>query len=235
MAHGAAPPPATAQVFDPGEPVFWVLSGTAFLAALYLDEELRRDDPTRQDGPAAALAATGYFVGSRRFIVPAAVSATALTHLTGWPTERSRVVRVILGMASAGVAVEVVKNTVGRGRPRDVDDPYRFRPFARDNAWLSFPSGHAAAGFAMAGALDQEFDLRGFEVALYGLAGVIAWSRVYDDAHWTSDTVAGAIMGVAASRATVGWLQRRDGGVVPGVGLEPRSGAPMIVVAIPTR
>lgn len=227
--------PAAAQGFDPAEPAFWAVSGVALFAAWQLDADLRRANPTQRDGLAGELADAAYFLGGRGFVVPVFASATALSHLTGWPTEGPRMVRVVVGGAMAGLAVEVVKHTVGRGRPRDVDDPYRFRPFERDNAWMSFPSGHAAAGFAMAGALDQEFDLKGFELVGYGVAGVIAWSRVYDDAHWASDVVAGGIMGVAVSRATIAWLQRRGDDDGLSLRLDLSAGPPMLTVSVPVR
>jgi membrane-associated phospholipid phosphatase len=228
-----SPAPASPQSLDPSERSFWLLSGAALLAALHLDTGLRRADPTDATGLRADLASTGYRLGGRSFVASALISTTAASQLTGWPAEGSRMIRVAVGITTAGVATEVIKNTVGRGRPRDVDDPGRFRPFVRENAWLSFPSGHATAGFAIAGALDEEFDLRGFEVLAYGMAGLIAWSRVHDDAHWTSDTVAGAIVGVAASRATVSWLRSRSGDAGPTLTLGVVEGAPMLSVTIP--
>jgi membrane-associated phospholipid phosphatase len=185
----------------------------------------------------AGLASVGYFLGGREFLIPAAFTTVYLAHLTTLPIERSRVVRTVAGVAMAGVAVEVVKTAVGRGRPREVDDPRRFQPFVRENAWMSFPSGHAAAGFAIAAAVDQEFELGRWEsMAAYGLAGLIGWSRIYDDAHWTSDTVAGSIIGLATARATVGWLQQRADGRGPSVGLDVAAdGAPLLSFSVPVR
>lgn len=232
----APTPPAAAQDFEPSEPALWALSGGAFLVAWHLDAQLRRDDASLQDGVPAGLATLGYVLGGREFLGPAIISTTALAHFTDWPTEGSRAVRVTAGAVMAGVAVEVLKNAVGRGRPRDSDHPRRFQPFTRENAWLSFPSGHAAAGFAVAGALDQEFDLRGLDPLLYGLAGLIAWSRIYDDAHWASDTVAGGIIGLATARGTVSWLQSRSDAALPRLNLAVASdGAPMLSVSVPVR
>jgi membrane-associated phospholipid phosphatase len=46
-------------------------------------------------------------------------------------------------------------------------------------------------------------------VATYGTAGAVAWSRVYEDKHWTSDVVAGSLVGIVAGRGTVAYLHRR--------------------------
>ena len=46
--------------------------------------------------------------------------------------------------------------------------------------------------------------------AAFAAAGVVAWSRVYDDQHWTSDVAASAIVGIAAAATTVRWLDARN-------------------------
>lgn len=230
-----APDPVAAQRIEPSEPGFWVLSGVTLLAAWQLDGELRRTDSTAGNGLSRGLASTGYRLGRGSVIVPALVSAAALSHATGWPTETHRIVHVAAGAAMAGVVTEVIKTTVGRARPRYTDDPRSFNSFTRDNAWLAFPSGHAAAGFAVAAALDQEFELGAFAPVAYGTAGLIAWSRVYHGAHWTSDTVAGAIIGIVVARSTVAWLQDRGGTAVPVVGMELHAGQPILSVTVPVR
>jgi membrane-associated phospholipid phosphatase len=227
--------PASAQVIEPSAPSFWVLSGVTFLAAWQLDGELRRSDPAAGNGLTHSLASTGYRLGRGRFIVPAFVSTAAVSHLTGWPTETHRIGHVAVGAAAAGVVTEAIKSTVGRARPRDDDDPRSFHSFTRNNAWMSFPSGHAVAGFAVAAALDQEFDLGHFVPVPYGVAGLIAWSRVYHDAHWASDTVAGAIVGIAVARTTVAWLNGRSGGAPPVVGIALYAGQPVLSVTVPVR
>ena len=37
----------------------------------------------------------------------------------------------------------------------------------------------------------------------------LAWSRVYDDQHWTSDVTTSAIIGMSAVATTMDWLDRR--------------------------
>ena len=43
----------------------------------------------------------------------------------------------------------------------------------------------------------------------YSAATVVAWSRVYDDEHWTSDVTSSAVIGVSAVATTMDWLDRR--------------------------
>jgi hypothetical protein len=39
-----------------------------------------------------------------------------------------------------------------------------------------------------------------------GLVGVVAWDRVYEDQHWTSDVTATAALSSIVSRATIHWI-----------------------------
>jgi lipid A 3-O-deacylase len=231
----ATSPARPVPSLDATEPGFWILSAALLATAWRLDPELRREDP--ETGPAGleALARVGHTLGGRPVMATGLVTTLGLSHATGWPMAPARANRVFAGTVAAGIAVEAIKTAVGRGRPRDAGDRYAFQPFTRDNRWLSFPSGHATAGFAVAAALDREYDLGAWRWVGYGLAGMIAWSRVYDDAHWTSDTVAGAITGVAAARTVVSLLQARSGEETGGLSLGVADGEPMVMITIPTR
>ena len=119
------------------------------------------------------------------------------------------------------VASGVVKVVVGRERP-DVDqDSHSFRPFSLNDDHQSFPSFHTGLAFSTAAVL-QDSDLPvAVKGAAYGLAGLTAWSRLRDDRHWFSDTVAGGLLGYAIGRWTVQRRQQTDdatGYFVPDVG-----------------
>lgn len=106
------------------------------------------------------------------------------------------------------VASGVAKVVVGRERP-DVDqDSHSFRPFSLDDDDHAFPSFHTGLAFSTAAVL-QDSDLPvALKGAAYGLAGLTAWSRLREDRHWFSDTVAGGLLGYSIGRWTV---QRRQG------------------------
>lgn len=98
-------------------------------------------------------------------------------------------VGVALGVESALVNLGV-KSVFRRRRPAFEGD----RPFhLRRPLTSSFPSGHATSGF-MAASLLSDGDKK-FAPLYYGLAGVIAISRVYVKIHHASDVVAGALLG----------------------------------------
>src|SRR5262249_11822308 len=82
-----------------------------------------------------------------------------------------------------------------------------------DGARRSYPSGHATNAFAIAAALSEELGGATPWIA-YPIATGAAWSRVNDEAHWVSDVVMGAALGIVAGRLVVsagppgGWLER---------------------------
>jgi undecaprenyl-diphosphatase len=70
----------------------------------------------------------------------------------------------------------------------------------------SFPSGHAAAGFAFAAAIGREQPWLG--LALRFLAAAVAYSRVHTGVHYPSDAVAGALIGEGTGQAVAGLMDR---------------------------
>jgi undecaprenyl-diphosphatase len=98
---------------------------------------------------------------------------------------------VILGVESLLVNGGI-KSLFRRTRPVWVDD--RPRPhYLRTPRSSSFPSGHASSAFTAAGVLSQGDPLGPL---YYGIAAVVATSRVYVKIHHASDVVAGAALGV---------------------------------------
>jgi undecaprenyl-diphosphatase len=70
----------------------------------------------------------------------------------------------------------------------------------------SFPSGHAASGFAFADAVGQTLPVAAAPLRL--LAGVVGYSRVHTGVHYPGDVVLGALIGASIGEL-VGWgIQR---------------------------
>jgi len=101
-------------------------------------------------------------------------------------------------VASAGVLV-VAKILFGRWRPKFYwrEDIYGFSPLNFAYPDLSFPSGHTQTIFAFMVALSFLFPR--LRIAFLGLAVVIGLSRVGTNAHYLSDVVMGAYVGIVVT------------------------------------
>ena len=96
-----------------------------------------------------------------------------------------------------------IKRLFRRARPvHEGDRPHRLR----QPLTTSFPSGHASAAFCAAALLSRD---RRLAVPAYGLAVLVASSRVYVRIHHASDVVGGAVVGIALGAAAQKVLARR--------------------------
>ena len=106
----------------------------------------------------------------------------------------------VLTWAAAELLLTGAKSFFHRGRPP--------LPLVKVVSF-SFPSGHAVAGAATAVALVLVLlppgpARRRWEVAAIGFAFVMAMSRVYLNAHWFSDVVAGVLLGTGVALGSAG-------------------------------
>ena len=118
-----------------------------------------------------------------------------------FPARRMPAWRLALAVGMAYLMVDgMIKTVVDRDRPYQVLADVRLidqRPTSG-----SFPSGHTASAFAGALAASRLFPA--VRVAWWALAAAIGVSRVYVGAHWPSDVLAGALIGVASAWFTLG-------------------------------
>ena len=106
----------------------------------------------------------------------------------------------LMTWAAAELILQGAKNFFHRGRPPE--------PLVAV-VGFSFPSGHAVAGAATAVALVLVLlpagpARRRWELAAIAFAFVMALSRVYLEAHWFSDVVAGVLLGAGVALGSVG-------------------------------
>lgn len=107
----------------------------------------------------------------------------------------------LLAVLSAGLGLAIahfVAAAVDRPRPF-VGHPEQITLFAHHAADPGFPSDHATAAFAIAGALILRLGWRWWPVLL--AAAVLAIVRVVLGLHYPSDVIAGAALGLASAWA----------------------------------
>jgi membrane-associated phospholipid phosphatase len=110
-----------------------------------------------------------------------------------------RVGFLFTAIAVPGLFVTIVKRMIGRARPMVGGslDPYLFSPFAWHPAYASLPSGHATTAFAVLVAFGTLWPRARTVLLIYAL--LIAVSRVIVNAHYPSDVLAGALVGIAGA------------------------------------
>jgi membrane-associated phospholipid phosphatase len=104
---------------------------------------------------------------------------------------------LFIGLLSSGIMVQVMKHLIGRARPRLTADPVFIGPSFR-RGYDSFPSGHTALVFCLAYILSRHFPK--YRVVFYMFASVVALERVEDFAHFPSDILAGAMIGLIVAK-----------------------------------
>ena len=113
--------------------------------------------------------------------------------------------RAVASALVAGGIAAGFKYALGRERPSTSGaEPLDFIPFSGN---VSMPSGHTSVAFGFAASLAEDVHPLWAKIGLYTLATGTAWSRVYDNAHWTSDVIAGAVVGITSAKLVSGKWQ----------------------------
>jgi undecaprenyl-diphosphatase len=109
----------------------------------------------------------------------------------GFMVLASLVISTILGEG-------IIKHIVKRLRPSAISSVNRL--IAEPSSY-SFPSGHTTTAFASAGILAKYFKNHAF--VIFALASFIGFSRLYLYVHYPTDVLAGIILGLICSKATI--------------------------------
>jgi membrane-associated phospholipid phosphatase len=130
-----------------------------------------------------------------------------------WLRQSKKWMRIFLSMmvamAIAGVAGTVIKRTVPRARP-SVKSELRWGGPRLSTKYHAFPSGHVAASTAFFGVLI--FARRRVGLACLPIPILIGFSRMYLGAHYLSDVICAAMLGIICALLVVHFLGIRDSG-----------------------
>ena len=119
---------------------------------------------------------------------------------------------IFVGVAAPSLVTTIIKRVIGRARPEHLVDagPFAFRPNIVDWGYQSFPSGHTTTIFALA-LVVAFLSPRLLWLAL-AFAAAVGVSRISVNAHYPTDAIAGAYMGVLGAYlvrnffAARGWM-----------------------------
>lgn len=143
----------------------------------------------------------GAWAGNLWIDLGAAAATFGLGRLAGSGTVARLGLRSLETLVAVDLLATVFKVGVGRQRPEEAMESNVFRPIAWNHEYASFPSGHTAHAFALAGTVSRELGGWAPWVA-YPLAAGVGASRIIGNRHWPTDIVAGAALGLFTSRLT---------------------------------
>ena len=200
--------PLRAQHVEPHAVPFWVGGGLVAGASVRADEWVRSAATHLQAQRVDRLADLIDPLGRPQYLLPALIGTYAIGRATNNRRFADATLRTALSFAASDLVGQTVKWAVGRHRPSDGGSPTRFRHFAREHEWHSFPSGHVFEIFGVTAAAADETDRPWVGVLGYSMASLTGFQRVYRNEHWTSDVVAGAFIAIATSLTVDRWIRR---------------------------
>lgn len=188
-----------------------VAIGTGVVAAVMLiDDQTRLTVATNSDGSRARAAdflepfgaeyswvLLGSFYGAGRAFGNQRAMVVAKDGLTS-------------SLIAAGMITPLLKLSFGRARPSDEIRGPDFR-----SGGSSFPSGHTTQAFAIASVIAAHYDSYWVDVIAYGIATGVGWSRMQHDAHYLSDVLVGAAIGITVGKMVVRLNNQRRLGIEP--------------------
>jgi undecaprenyl-diphosphatase len=131
--------------------------------------------------------------------------------VAGGPAGRRSAVRGTLAIGISSALVNLAAKSVwSRQRPDRAGAGVPGERNVRMPTSTSFPSGHAASGFAFASAIGRDQPALGF--ALEFLAAAVAYSRVHTGVHYPGDVVVGSLIGAGTGQTVAGLMDRLPSG-----------------------
>jgi membrane-associated phospholipid phosphatase len=182
-----------------------ILGGTV-AGFTYLDEAIRDWDQAHRASPSDTFAKEIAPLGANYSLF-----ALGAFYLAGtiWEKPKARAVAqdgLAASLITSVLILPALKFTFGRSRPHEEHGSKDFDIFDLDKT--SFPSGHTAQAYTVAAVIAAHYDSWWIKGASYGAASVVGWARVHQDRHFTSDCVAGAIIGTFVGHTVARYNQR---------------------------
>lgn len=146
-------------------------------------------------------------LGSGESLVVLSVALLAIGYGMKRPAWKDAGWESLVAHGLAALSATILKHAIGRPRPRFMHaGNFEFTP-AGGSGWDSFPSGHAAAAFAVATVLATKVPRARWPI--FVATAAIAVSRIVSGSHYLTDVTVGAalgcVIGMIAARPLREW------------------------------
>jgi len=187
----------TSYEFSQSETTFIIVTGSLAMTSFLFDRTIRDFTQNEIYKGKNLFTEMMYNIGDVDYVFFGALTVYSVNTALQDPYLHDTLILAIQSMAVAEAITVGAKEIFKRARPRNSpDDPFDF-----GRKGESFFSGHSSGAWSYATVVAGRFpEIRW---VAYGLAGCVSVSRVYEDAHWTSDVLMGAMVGYAVGKLTL--------------------------------
>jgi len=173
---------------------FGLSVGGIYLSAELLDDKWK-DEMANEDHPSYynTIDSIGNAWGDLRLSGPFMLGVYGYGRWADDPRYVNASKDMLQSVVYTGAMTQVLKQVFKRNRPNVATD---------ESGWFgdgsSFPSGHTSVAFAVSRSFLNSLENPSLatKALFYGLATSTALARTYDNMHWASDVIAGAVLGI---------------------------------------
>jgi len=170
-----------------------ILAGGLIFTSLAFDLKIREYFQREIYRGSSLLSRFLYNIGTFEYAAPGFAALYACSRLLEDTYLENTLLYSAQSLILTSVFTEIVKNIVRRERPRNSpEDPLVWGEGG------SFFSGHASAAWAVLTSVAVRYPK--LKIPVYSLAGAVFLARIYEDAHWFSDVLAGSLAGYGIAR-----------------------------------
>jgi membrane-associated phospholipid phosphatase len=174
-----------------------VIAAISIAAAFDLDEPVRQWMSQHQNPTTRAFMENVSRFGDWPEHVLVGLGLIALAQWRGEKKWTRIILAALIALSIAGLTGRVIKISTGRARPSVKAEQMWNGPRASGSKYHSFPSGHVDASMGFFGLL--VLARRRVGLACLPIPILIGFSRLYLGAHYLSDVVCGAALGILAA------------------------------------
>jgi undecaprenyl-diphosphatase len=184
-----------------------LIAAIVIAAAFYLDDPVKQRMFNHQNPTTRAFMENVSRFGDWPEHVLVGLGLIALAQWRGDKKWTRIILAALIALSIAGLTGRVLKISTGRARPSVKSEQMWNGPRVTGSKYHSFPSGHVDASMGFFGVL--LLARRRIGVACLSIPILIGFSRMYLGAHYFSDVVCGAVLGIVAAIIVVKFIEPR--------------------------